>query len=40
MSTFSCICKDLRLVHVTSYVRVRKGRIEHVCEHCRPYQSR
>lgn len=30
-------CMYPRAVHVRNYVRVRFGRIEHVCEHCRSY---
>lgn len=32
-------CTFPKGVHVSSYVRLRFGRLEHVCEHCRPYPS-
>ena len=32
-------CKWPRAVHVRSYTRFRKGRLELVCEHCRSYPA-
>jgi hypothetical protein len=31
------ICAYPKSVHVRSYVRLRFGRLEHVCEHCRSF---
>ena len=30
-------CMYPKAVHVRPYVRFRRGRFEHVCEHCRSY---
>lgn len=30
-------CEWPKAVHVNAYVRVRRGRVEHVREHCRSY---
>lgn len=32
-------CSYPKAVHVRSYMRVRFGRPEHVCEHCRSYPN-
>jgi hypothetical protein len=31
------LCMFPKAVHVRSYVRVRFGRLEQVCEHCRSF---
>lgn len=33
----SILCSLPRGVHVSSYFRIRKGRWESVCEHCRSH---
>lgn len=33
-------CHYPRSVHVSAYLRFRRGRLEWVCEHCRSYPTR